>query len=222
MAGEIPPFAMFKPGTYRSMEGVDITMSDYALRRTAEVYNERQDRAPIVINHPRDDRPIYGTISRASFSDGYLWAHPADVAPSLRDGVRSGRYEGVSVQFMPPEHPLNPTPGTYHIKHVGILDKLRPAVKGMPAVSFADSRVGEMEMALSFSAPVVEPMLVRARRMQADYPGMSYADACDIIQLEEQACELSFGEGDDEARRRVQWERVRGHIERTKARFRTR
>ena len=56
--------------------------------------------------------------------------------------VRKGRYKKVSASFYPPNHPSNPQPENWYLRHVGFLGAHPPAVKGLAAINFADDEDG--------------------------------------------------------------------------------
>ena len=45
--------------------------------------------------------------------------------------LAKGRFKKRSASFYPPEHPNNPTPGKWHLRHVAFLGAQPPAVKGL-------------------------------------------------------------------------------------------
>jgi hypothetical protein len=52
--------------------------------------------------------------------------------------VKAGAYKKVSASFYPKDHPNNPTPGVYALRHVGFLGAQPPAVKGLKPTEFAE------------------------------------------------------------------------------------
>lgn len=138
------PIRIFRPGTFTSVEGVEVSFGAAELQAIAEGYDAAANPAPLVIGHPKMDDPAYGWVSGLAVEDGMLVAHPDRVEPSFAEIVREGRYAKVSAQFYPPDHPHNPKPGVHYLKHVGFLGAHAPGVKGLGTVSLADGEAGPL------------------------------------------------------------------------------
>lgn len=130
-----------KPGKFKSAEGVDIEITPAILAEVAQTYNQPQFEAQLVLGHPRMDAPSFGGVKALSFSaDGlHAEAEPTDAAKEL---VAKGHYKSVSASFYTPTAPNNPTPGKWHLRHVGLLGATPPAVKGLRALSFSEAEEG--------------------------------------------------------------------------------
>ena len=111
------------------------------LARTAAVYDPAKHEALIVIGHPKNNAPAYGWVAGLSFDEknNSLSAEPEQIAPTLAEDVKAGRYKKISASFYLPDSPANPKPGTYYLRHVAFLGAQPPAVKGMRPVQFADN-----------------------------------------------------------------------------------
>lgn len=130
---------IFRAGTFQGMgTETPATFSGEAIREIAESYDPMRHRAPIVKGHPEHDKPAHGWIKRLTADAKGLWAEPEDIAPEFAGEVRAGRYRKVSVAIFQPDHPNNPAPGRWHLKHVGFLGAVAPAVKGLDEPAFAD------------------------------------------------------------------------------------
>lgn len=112
------------------------TAADFAA--VAAAYDPALDAAPIVVGHPALDDPAYGWVASLAVEDDRLVALPKDVEPTFAEIVRAGRFKPVSASFYPPEHPANPKPGGWYLKHVGFLGAHKPAIKGLRPAQFAD------------------------------------------------------------------------------------
>ena len=123
------------------------------LARTVSAYDPAKHEAPLVIGHPADDHPAYGWVQSLAFSEGLLQATTRQVDQALRDQVDAGRYRKISAGFYHPESAGNPVPGTFYLRHVGFLGAQPPAVKGLPAVQFADSENDYVTIEFSESDP---------------------------------------------------------------------
>lgn len=147
-----PIIKIFRPGTFTSVEGTEVSLGEADLQAIASAYDPAKDPAPLVIGHPKIDAPAYGWVKSLSVDDGFLVAHPDQIEPSFAELVREGRYKKVSAQFYPPKHPANPQPGSWSLKHVGFLGAHAPGVKGLGTVSLAAGDVGEL-VTIDFPEP---------------------------------------------------------------------
>ncbi|MBI2801250.1 MAG: peptidase [Gammaproteobacteria bacterium] len=141
---------IFKAGTHVTAAGDALTFSAADLSRTAAAYDPALSQAPIVVGHPKLDAPAYGWVKELTFTDT-LNAEPDQVEPQFAELVRAGRFKKVSAAFYPPQHPRNPVPGVYYLRHVGFLGAQAPAVKGLRDASFADDETGVVEIEFSNS-----------------------------------------------------------------------
>ncbi len=135
---------IFKPGTFRAMDGTEIKFSEVELRETAEAYDPEISRAPLVVGHPKTDDPAYGLVKRLEFSGSKLRADPEQVDPAFAELVNSGRFHTVSASFYTKTSPDNPKPGVFYLRHVGFLGAAQPSLKGLkrPTLSFQASDRG--------------------------------------------------------------------------------
>lgn len=130
-----------KPGKFKSAEGVDIEITPAILSEVAQTYNPTAFEAQLVIGHPKMDAPSFGGVKALSFGSDGLMAdtEPTDDAVDL---VSKRHFKSVSASFYTPTAPNNPTPGKWHLRHVGLLGAAAPAVKGLRALSFAEAEEG--------------------------------------------------------------------------------
>ncbi|HEX7820644.1 MAG TPA: hypothetical protein VF463_08490 [Sphingobium sp.] len=133
----LPTIRLFRPGDFMSNEGTSVSFTEADIAAIAASYDPANDPAPLVIGHPQLDDPAWGWVSQLSYADGELVASPEKVDPDFAEIVRQGRYARVSARFYPPQHPSNPKPGAYYLKHIGFLGAAAPAVKGLGTVQFA-------------------------------------------------------------------------------------
>lgn len=134
----IKPIAIFKPGRFTAMNGQALEFSDADVAAIAAHYQPSISRAPLVLGHPEHNSPAYGWVQSVNYADNLLSVMPEAVNPEFADWVNQGYYQTVSASLYQKDHPNNPTPGHYYLRHVGFLGGNPPAVKGLPPPEFSD------------------------------------------------------------------------------------
>lgn len=129
---------IFRPGKHRAMNGSEIEFSEADLAATAAAYDPALHEAPLVIGHPKDNAPAWGWTRALSFAEPALTADADQVDAAFAEMVASGRFKKRSASFYPPNHPANPVPGIYYLRHIGFLGAQPPAVKGLKDIEFAE------------------------------------------------------------------------------------
>lgn len=148
---------IFRAGRQTAMSGVSIDFTEADMAATAAAYDPAKHEAPIVVGHPATDDPAHGWVRSLSASGADLFAEAHQVNPAFAELVQAGAYKKVSASFYPPQHPNNPTPGVYALRHVGYLGAQPPAVKGLKPTEFAeDDECVEIELDFSELTPPQE------------------------------------------------------------------
>lgn len=129
---------IFRAGRHTPMSGAAIDFSEADIAEIAQSYDPARHEAPVVIGHPTTDAPAYGWVRGLTAESGHLFAEVEQVDPAFAELVDAGRYKKVSASLYGRQSPRNPTPGKYHLKHVGFLGAVPPAVKGLKQISFAE------------------------------------------------------------------------------------
>ena len=188
---------VFRPGTFRPLGGnAPLVFAKETLRDIARIYDADFADAPIVVGHPRTDDPAKGWVKSLEFNEqtNRLVAKVGDLDAAFADDVKSKRYKKISVRLFTPEHPANPKPGHYYLRHVGFLGAASPAVTGLKSVSFAgdDDQQSITLETMDFADMPQETQTLRARIMAwlADKFG---ADEAKSLMSDEEADKL-FGE----------------------------
>lgn len=133
---------IFRAGTRTDNNGRTITITPEQVAAIASHYSPSKHEAPIVVGHPSLNAPAYGWVDKLTAENGALLADFAQVDDDFAELVRKGRYKKVSASFYPPNHPSNPQPENWYLRHVGFLGAHPPAVKGLAAIDFADDEDG--------------------------------------------------------------------------------
>lgn len=130
---------IFRAGRRTTRKGETITFTEADLVASAAAYDPAKHEAPLVIGHPKTDTPAHGWVESLTASAADLFATPRQVAVEFAEGVKAGRHKKISAAFYAPDHPDNPVPGVYYLRHVGFLGAQPPSVKGLQPVEFADA-----------------------------------------------------------------------------------
>lgn len=167
---------IFKAGTHTAMDGRALSFTEADLAASAAAYDPAVHEAPIVIGHPKNDDPAYGWVSSLSADKGLLAAEAHQVEPAFAELVRAGRYKHKSAAFYPPDHPQNPKPGVWYLKHVGFLGAQPPAVKGLKPAAFADGEAGIVEFSDGWTMGVVARLFTGLREWMIGQFGQEKTD----------------------------------------------
>lgn len=141
-------------GTHRSHSGHAVKFSERDVAAIATTYDPAVHEAPIVIGHPTTDAPAYGWIERIEHDDSALAARPHQVNTEFSEMVQRGAFKKISARFYTPGHPAHPLGDdaqSYYLRHVGFLGAQPPAIKGLPAVEFAEEDGDTVTVELAFS-----------------------------------------------------------------------
>lgn len=134
------PLEIFAPGKWTDMSGRTWEFTADQVKEIAEGYDPALFSAPLVVGHPKHDDPAWGWAAslKVDAASGKLIAEPEKVAPEFAEAVSQGRYRKISAAFFGPDHPGNPKPGQFYLRHIGFLGGVAPAVKGLAPAAFAD------------------------------------------------------------------------------------
>ena len=148
------PIEIFRPGKFKAMSGQEIEFSAAMLESIAKAYEPSVHQSPLVIGHPKLEDPAYGWVKALSFANSRLVAEPEAVVEEFAGVVAAGLYKNVSASFFTPDHPANPKPGNYYLKHVGFLGAAAPAIPGLQPVNLAGDND---EICIEFAVPMPAP-----------------------------------------------------------------
>jgi hypothetical protein len=129
----------FKAGTHTTASGQQVTITAADLQASAAAYDPALSEAPLVVGHPTNDGPAYGWVQSVRAEGNDLVAVPHQVNTEFNELVQAGAYKKVSAAFYAPQHPRNPKPGTYYLRHIGFLGAQPPAIKGLRGPEFSDA-----------------------------------------------------------------------------------
>jgi len=123
---------IFKAGRHTSDSGESLDFSSADIRDMADCYSPAMREAPLTVGHPASNLPAYGWVKGlTATADGRLLMRPGQVDANFAEMVKSGRFKKRSASFYPPNHPSNPRPGKWYLRHVGWLGAQQPAIAGL-------------------------------------------------------------------------------------------
>jgi hypothetical protein len=194
-------FAIFRAGTHRAMNGNVRTYTPAEVRQMAASYSVAKQSAGLTLDHPPDDLPVMGYVSKLTTDkEGRTLYATAAVNDTLMHLVKTGQRTNVSSAFYTPGSAHNPEPGSYYLRHVGFLGKMKPAVQGLGSLDFSQAVIfpvgisvrdflsisadGMEPAVLAFAAPagmMVDPSRLEIHRQASALrfraPGLSYVEA---------------------------------------------
>jgi hypothetical protein len=148
-------------------------------------------------------------VSNLSVRNGELYADIGQVEQHFADAVRSGRYKKISASFYHPQSPVNPKPGVWYLRHVGVLGAVPPAVKGLGNAMFTEgdfvafsSEELEFGMGDNETVETVAEQPVTTETEQIDYAEISNELSRKVAELESRVA--SFGEQETAMQKREQ------------------
>lgn len=171
------PFRIFRVGTHTDSAGNATTFTRDQVEAMVKGYNEGAHRAPVVFGHPKGNGPAYGYVAGLELDDaGDVWATGLEkLQDAVADLMESGAYRNRSSSLYAPDHPANPTPGSWNLRHLGLLGDTPPAIKGLGDVEFGESDGTTVEFA-DYTMSSVGAILRGVRDLLLAKFGMEEAD----------------------------------------------
>jgi len=137
MSLQFTDMELFRAGVQTDSAGRKRTFTEAELDEIIATYNPKEHEAPAVVGHPTDTAPAYGWV-RKLWRKGARLFGDVELIPEMVDAVRRGLFKKRSVSLYQPDHPQNPAPGKWSLRHVGFLGGQPPAVKGLADIAFSD------------------------------------------------------------------------------------
>lgn len=171
------PFRIFRVGTHTDSAGQATTFTREQLEATVKAYNEGDWRAPMVVGHPKGHAPAYGWVGKMRIDEAgeVLVDDVEKLNPDFADLMQAGAYRNRSASWYAPDHPNNPTPGVWQLRHLGMLGAQPPALKGLGDVEFHDGDGVTLEFA-DYTTNTVAGLLRRLRDSLIGKWGVEEAD----------------------------------------------
>lgn len=175
------PIESLRPGIFTDGNNATWSFSEDDIADLASGYDATRNPAPVVVGHPKMDSPAVGIISAANKVGEKLCVEidPASLDPQFAADVKAKRYFRVSLRLFTPNHPANPNPGKWSIRHLGFLGAHPPAITGLAPVFAAgddDGPVVDFSAALDGPWWSVGAMFRRIRDWMIGSQGLDTAD----------------------------------------------
>lgn len=123
----------FYTGNHISRSGQGGIFGNKEISQMAMNFSDAR-RIPMILGHKQDSNsPAFGWVKSAKYTDGnlYLDINANKAGAALIDGKY---YSNVSISCYPPEHPANPKPGEWSLRHVALLGAEPPALKSLDPI----------------------------------------------------------------------------------------
>jgi hypothetical protein len=127
---------IFLPGTHTDNEGRRHTLDARFLEQVVNNFDAELHEPPVVIGHPEQDAPAYGSVAALRVNDaGRLVAQFCDTDPAFEEMVRAGKFKKRSAAFYL-DAGIAPGGKAPSLRHVGFLGAQPPSVKGLKNIHF--------------------------------------------------------------------------------------
>ncbi|MEN9463884.1 MAG: hypothetical protein RL217_65 [Pseudomonadota bacterium] len=156
------PIEIFRAGNHVSSDGTAWSFPAEVVQQMVESYDPAVFAAPLVVGHPTLDAPSYGQAATLKLQGDIVLMEPAHVEPQFATMVNDKRFPNVSASFFTPDHPSNPKPGQWYLRHVGFLGAAAPAIPGLKPASFAGTDEGVVT--IDFAASVSTQTLTQTQQ----------------------------------------------------------
>lgn len=156
-----------RPGRFLASDSSVVDLTEAQLRQVAESYDPSLSEAPFVIGHPKHNAPAFGWVGGLRLQDGSLVVTEGrQVAPEFAQLIEQGRYKKRSASLWPPNHPGNPKPGSWYLRHVGVLGAATPAIPGLKDIELAGDDDGVLTVELSAPSWTLSVIATTLRRLR--------------------------------------------------------
>lgn len=134
---------IFKAGTLRDKSGRSQTYTPDHVRQMAKNFNPDHYKPPLILTHDvqgeadqslwRNKALSFGTPAKVRVHGGKLQAgfDQDHLAPQFTELVKNRQVLAVSPGLYGPNHPANPNPGQWTLRHIAALGAEPPAIKGL-------------------------------------------------------------------------------------------
>lgn len=164
---------IFRAGRHTDDLGTVHSFSAADVAGMVNAYDPALREAPLTVGHPAHNLPAYGWVKGLAVNDaGNLAMDSHQVQPQFAEMVDAKLFKKRSASFYPPDHPNNPKPGSWYLRHVAFLGAQPPAIAGL-----ADFAEGDDSGVVNFSEPLFNQEQLRMTKELQDQLAASQAQA---------------------------------------------
>ncbi|MDP3652426.1 MAG: hypothetical protein Q8R67_12160 [Rhodoferax sp.] len=168
-----PQIEIFRAGRHTDDSGTVHNFSAADVSGMVASYDPALREAPLTVGHPEHNLPAYGWVKGLAVNGtGTLVMDTHQVQPQFAEMVDAKLFKKRSASFYPPNHPNNPKPGAWYLRHVAFLGAQPPAIAGL-----ADFAEGDATDTVSFSEPLFNQEHIRMSKELQDQLAASQAQA---------------------------------------------
>jgi hypothetical protein len=151
--------AILRPGLKTAANGASLNVTPEVMQSMVAGYDFAAAPAPVVFGHPVHDSKAMGWVQSLAIENDMLMAH-VDLSAEAEEAIAAKSYRRISSSIFAGDHPSNPTPGSYALRHVGLLGAVAPSDPGLPVINFAADdaavMVFDFEVAVDAALPGVD------------------------------------------------------------------
>jgi len=142
---------IFRAGQHTDDAGNVHNFTEADVADIATGYDPKLREAALCIGHPAHNLPAYGWVNSLGINDaGRVVMDTHQVQPQFAEMVDRKLFKKRSASFYTPDHPNNPTPGKWYLRHVAFLGAQPPAIAGL--ADFSEG--GDPANTVCFSEPL--------------------------------------------------------------------
>lgn len=142
---------ILRTGTHVASSGQRVSFTIDDLKEIAQSYDPQRYQAPLIVTHNTlglSDQDfavsefVYGWPDSLKVAGNRLIAHYGKISDSVVGWVRQKMLKSVSASVYLRDSPRNPKPGFLGLRHVSLLGKTPPAIKGLAPLNLSEFRPG--------------------------------------------------------------------------------
>lgn len=119
---------ILKTGTFKDSKGNEHTFTTSDLDKIVDNFNNKHNRVPICVGHPKTNSPAYGWFKTVKRIGENLFCDFKDVQNEFKTAVKKGLFKNRSISL----------DGDLNIRHLAFLGGQAPAIKGLEQFCFEE------------------------------------------------------------------------------------
>lgn len=157
---------IFRAGKREASNGIAYDFPVSALKEVVDTYDPGNFRAPLIVSHDTDGQKdaniaeselCYGVPDKLRLVGDRLKAVFTTIVPQAVEWIKTGMLHSISSSFYTPNSRHNPYPGKHSLRHIALLGKTPPAVKGLAPINLCEFSINNnLDGVLEFSIPMYD------------------------------------------------------------------